>query len=245
MELKALKALTAAALLATASAATAGTAPFSIVSGAVSGVDVSLTVQESAVAGHDYDFVVSNNSLQGIVTGVFFESAWNNLLSNAVTSTGPATLVAGTSAPPIAGWDGTHVSQTVDQTRTRVRVGRAFRDVFSDNLAAGIQAGSSQTFSFSSIGDTSLGDIESLLGTDGFGVAIRLQGLPGDAQAETWGLVEQIEQEAAGPEALASFDQEGEGDGDHGVDVVSAPSPTAALAGLVVAGIAGLRRRRK
>ena len=47
MDLKAIKALTAAALLASATAASAGTAPFNMVSGPVTpGVDVTLTIQE-------------------------------------------------------------------------------------------------------------------------------------------------------------------------------------------------------
>ena len=55
---KTIKSLTTAALLLASTAASAGTSPFTLVSGATApGVDVSLTVRESSVAGYDYDRV--------------------------------------------------------------------------------------------------------------------------------------------------------------------------------------------
>lgn len=259
MELKAIKTLAAAALLATATTASAGTAPFSI--DGASGSDVSLTVQASATAGYDYDFVVSNSSLMGVVTGVYFEATWNSILTSSGQSEGPATLIAGSSSPSIAGWEGTTASHTVATGTTRRLVGRHFRDFEYDNIEGGIQEGDSQTFSFSS-DSFSLQDLQALLGTDGYGVAIRAQGLLGDEQASVFGTVGTLDipEPEIAPFAIVSDEiiednevvneednsnSNGGNNGGSSVEVVSAPSPTAALAGLVVAGIAGLRRRRK
>lgn len=243
MELKALKALTAAALLAATTAATAGTAPFNMVSGATApGVDVSLTIQQSSMPGYDYDFVVSNSSLMGIVTGVYFEMDWNSMLG-AANDSGPATLLPGTHTPQIAGWEGTKSSHTVEKKRVRKWVGRGYQDFYYDNLDHGVQEGDAQIFSFSTNGILSLEDLESMLGTEGYGVAIKMQGLTSDEQASGWGLAEEREEEILVVQALASQPDDNSKKDD--VQVTAAPSPTAALAGLVVAGIAGLRRRRK
>ena len=243
MELKALKALTAAALLAATTAATAGTAPFNMVSGpTVPGVDVSLTIQQSSMPGYDYDFVVSNSSLMGIVTGVYFEMDWNSMLG-AANDSGPATLLPGNHTPQIDGWEGTKSSHTVEKKRVRKLVGRHYVDHHYDNLDHGVQEGDSHIFSFSTNGILSLADLENMLGTEGYGVAIKMQGLTADEQASGWGLAEEREEEILVVQALAR--QDGPSGDNEQVQVTAAPTPTAALAGLVVAGIAGLRRRRK
>jgi MYXO-CTERM domain-containing protein len=241
MELKAIKALTAAALLATATAATAGTAPFNMVSGpSTAGIDVSLTVQQSATPGYDYDFVVSNSSLMGVVTGVYFEVDWNSLLSGAGASQGNATLAAGSATPDIPGWEGTKASHTTQVQRVRVRQGRFLVDHWMDNLGHGIQEGDSQVFSFAAdTSEVSLADLESMLGTDGYGVAIRMQGLTQDQQAAGWGEAAEREEEVLLVETIPT------GQGGEEVEVTAAPSPTAGLAGLAILGLAGLRRRRR
>lgn len=246
MELKALKTLTAAALLAATTAASAGTAPFSMVSGAsASGVDISLSVQQSTVAGYDYDFVVSNSSLMGIVTGVYFEVDWNSMLTGAGQSTGPAVLLPGSATPQIADWQGTKASHTVEKQTVRKRVGRFLHDFEYDNLFEGIQEGESQTFSFTTdTSSISLADLQNMVGSDGLGVAVRVQGLTADEQAAAWGEADQREQEIMVVQRFAPL-QEVSPEVIDDVEVSAAPSPTAALAGLVVAGIAGLRRRRK
>ena len=242
MELKAIKALTAAALLAATTAATAGTAPFNMVSGPTTpGIDVTLTIQESATPGYDYDFVVSNSSLMGIVTGVYFEIDWNSMLG-AGTSSGPATLLPGNLPAGIDGWEGSKASHTVEVKRVRKRVGRGYKDYYYDNLDHGIQEGDAHIFSFNADDAISLADLESMLGTDGYGVAIKMQGLTEDEQVSGWGEADEREEELLIVQTIATGnDNDGGGD----VKVTAAPSPTAALAGLVVAGIAGLRRRRR
>ena len=243
MELKAIKTLTAAALLATATAASAGTAPFNMVSGPTTpGVDVTLTIQESVMPGYDYDFVVNNSSLMGIVTGVYFEIDWNRMLTGAGTSSGDATLLPGSLNPQIDGWEGSKASHTVEVNRFRKWENRRYVDHYVDNLSHGIQEGNTQIFSFTT--DTSiisLDDLEDMLGTDGYGVAIKMQGLTEDEQATGWGESAVFEEELLVVSAR-SFLVEGPG-GD--TEVTAAPSPTAAVAGLAVLGIAGLRRRRK
>ena len=243
MEIKALKALTAAALLAATTAATAGTAPFDMVSGPTTpGVDVSLTIQESVTPGYDYDFVVSNSSLMGIVTGVYFEVDWNSMLGAGTTS-GPATLIADDLSADIAGWEGSKASHTVEVKRVRQWAGRGYRDYYYDNLDHGIQEGEAHIFSFNADDAISLEDLESMLGTDGYGVAIKMQGLTADEQVSGWGEAAEREEELLLVQTIATSGDNGGGGSD--IEVVSAPSPTAALAGLVVAGIAGLRRRRR
>lgn len=245
MDLKAIKTLTAAALLASATAASAGTAPFNMVSGPVTpGVDVTLTIQESVMPGYDYDFVINNSSLMGIVTGVYFEVDWNSMLTNAGASSGPATFVTDNVSPQIADWEGSKSSHTVEIKRIRKLVGRHYVDTYYDNLDHGIQEGDQQVFSFSTGSDLiSLDDIESMLGADGYGVAIRMQGLTEDEQVSGWGEVDDDSQEQLlVVQALSVVRQVNP---DNEVKVTAAPSPTAALAGLAVFGIAGLRRRRK
>lgn len=244
MELKAIKTLTAAALLATATAATAGTAPFNMVSGPTTpGVDVTLTIQQSSTPGYDYDFVVNNSSLMGIVTGVYFEVDWNRLLTGAGTSIGDATLLPGSKTPEIDGWEGTKASHTVGTRKHTIWVGPRSprKNVIQDNLDHGIQEGSSQIFSFSTDTDIiSLADLESMLGTDGYGVAIRMQGLTEDEHVSGWGTAQEREEELLFVSRIAVQDNSGDD-----VKVTAAPSPTAAIAGLGVLGLAGLRRRRK
>lgn len=246
MDLNAIKTLTAAALLAATTAATAGTAPFNMVSGPnTPGLDVSLTIQESTRAGYDYDFVISNASLMGIVTGVYFEVDWNRMLSGAGNSSGPATFMPGSHNPVVPGWEGSKSSHTVEVKRIRQRVGRHFVDFNYDNLDHGIQEGQTQVFSFTT--DTSiisLEDLQEMVGTAGYGVAIRMQGLTSDEQVSGWGLAEDREEELLMVQAFSSFRQV-EPEQEQEVEVTAAPSPTAAIAGLAVMGIAGLRRRRK
>lgn len=249
MELTKLKTLTAAALLAATTAASAGTAPFNMVSGATNpGVDVSLTIQQSAAPGYDYDFVVSNNSLMGIVTGVYFEADWNSMLGSG-TNSGSASLLNGSATPQIADWAGTKSSHVVDKVGHTVRISRGSTiTTWYDDLSDGIQEGNSHIFSFASTA-LSLADLEAMLGTDGYGVAIRMQGLTEDAQAMGWGEADETQQQLLLAQSFAAVQQDEGVNGDNGGSekptVTAAPSPTAALAGLVVAGIAGLRRRRK
>ena len=248
MELKALKALTAAGLLAATTAASAGTAPFSMVSGVTNpGVDVTLTIQQSTVPGYDYDFVVTNSSLMGIVTGVYFEIDWDNMLSSSGMSSGPASLVSSALDPQILDWTDSKESHTVNQYISRQWVGRGYKDFIYDDINDGIKEGQQQVFSFMS-DVLSVTDLGNMLGTDGYGVAIKMQGLTEDEQAAGWGEADQREEELLLVQAnsfvqlIEPVDNDG---GSKESNVVSAPSPTAALAGVALAGIAGLRRRRK
>jgi MYXO-CTERM domain-containing protein len=217
-----------------------------MVSGATNpGVDVSLTIQQSATPGYDYDFVVSNSSVMGIVTGVYFEMDWNSMLGSG-TNAGDASLIKGTATPQIADWAGTKSSHVVDKVGHTVRISRgSTHTTWYDDLSDGIQEGGSHVFSFTSSA-LSLADLESMLGTDGYGVAIRMQGLTEDAQAKGWGEVDEAQQQLLLAQSFSPVQQEEGDNGSNGeTKVAAAPSPTAALAGLVVAGIAGLRRRRK
>ena len=150
-------------------------------------------------------------------------------------STGPAVLNPGSLNPDIPGWEGPMVSHTVDNTRVRTRRGRGYVDHYYDDIHEGILPGQSQTFSFMT--DTSivsLDDMMAMIGLPGFGVGIRVQNLGSDPYAAAYGLAE--------PMSVAQPIQDG-GD-NEGPKVTGVPTPTAALGALVMAGIAGMRRRR-
>ena len=237
-----LKMMTAAAMLAATTAASAGTSPFTLVSGATApGVDVSLTLQESTVPGYDYDFVVSNNSLGGIVTGVYFEVDWNSKLAGAGHSTGPALLNPGSLSPAIDGWEGTKGSHTVGQSVQTHWIARGrYYNTYHDILEDGVLVGQTQVFSFMTDTDiVSLGDLEDVLGTDGFGVAIRMQDLTSDPQEAGYGEVQNSEESAFLQVLAANVNTD-----DDQAKVTGAPTPTAAIAGLAMLGVVGLRRRR-
>ena len=241
MELKTLKTLTAAALLAATTAASAGTSPFTLVSGAYApGVDVTLTLQESTVPGYDYDFVINNNAL-GIVTGIYFERDWTTKLTGVGTSSGPAVLLPGSASPDVAGWEGPMGSHTVAQNVTRVYHARGrYSLVYSDILADGLDSGQSQKISFMTDTDiVSLDDLEDMLGTGGFGVAVRVQDIVGDPQDAGFGTADPIEEEVVLQVLRSNVNVQEQ------TQVTGAPTPTAALAGLTMLGVMGMRRRRK
>ncbi|MFN3168539.1 MAG: hypothetical protein ACE37H_15880 [Phycisphaeraceae bacterium] len=223
-------------LLALASAAaSAGTSDFIMVSGVPApGVDVTLTLQQSATPGYAYDFVITNHSNKGIVTGVYLEENWTTMISGAGTPSGPATMNPGSINPDIPEWQGPKASHTVGKQRVRTWHGprTGYVDRYYDNLADGIQPGQTHTFSF--ITDTnviSLNDMEDAVGTFGFGVGIRVQDLTNDPYAPAWGLVDTMQRS-----------EQIQGPGNP--PVTGVPSPTAALAGLAMLGLAAARRRR-
>ncbi|MGB0768456.1 MAG: hypothetical protein ACPGYV_12190 [Phycisphaeraceae bacterium] len=248
MERKALKALAAAAVLAASTtAATAGTSPFSLVSGASNPtVDVTLTIQASSQPDYAYDFVISNNSLMGTVTGVYFELNWNRLLSGAGTPFGPADMEPSSLNPAIEGWTGSKAAHTVQSKTTPQWIGRGYRNVTTYDMGWGIEAGESQTYAFKTDTDkVSLADLTDMLATDGYGVAIRMQGLTEDAQATGWGeVLDNQPAELLVVQRIAVNDGPGPSD-NEGPKVTGAPTPTAALAGVAMLGIVSLRRRRK
>lgn len=234
MNLQSIKTLATLAALALTGTASAGNAPFTMISGATApGIDVSLTLQASGQPGYAYDFIVSNNSLVGIVTGVYLEADWSSMLSGAGLSTGPALLNPGSLSPVIAGWEGPMASHTVGSTRVRKLVGRGYRDYYYDTLEDGIMPGQGQTFSFvADTGTISLQDLLNAIGQPGYGVAIRMQDLTSDPYAAGWGEVEALEyvENIEGPL--------------NPTDITGVPTPTAAIAGLALLGIVGIRRRR-
>lgn len=242
--MKAIKTLTAAAALATAATAHAGSAPFSMVGGvAAPDVDVSLTVKTSNTDGYAYDFIFSNNSLQGVVTGIYFETAWNSKASQMGLSDGPATLNPGSHSPAIAGWDGSKESHVVGQDVERIYLSRRNYYRYFDRLADGIQAGQSHTISFNTDTDiVSLQDMQDAVGGEGLGIAIRVQDVANDREAKAWGLAGEIEQDELAIQSDFS-NQDTEGDDER--TVTGVPTPSAALAGLAMMGVLGMRRRRR
>jgi MYXO-CTERM domain-containing protein len=235
MGLNFVKTLATASVLALATtAASAGTSDFIMVNGVdAPGIDVSLTIQASTTTGHAYDFVITNNSDTGIVTGVYLEQSWGSLLSNAGTPNGPANLNPGTLSPDIPEWASSEASHTIGQTRVRTwvspRVG--YIDRYYDALADGIQPGQSHTLAFMTDDQfTSLGDLEDAVGTFGFAVGIKVQNVVNDPYAPAWGLIDTM--------------QRSEEINDPGTTPTGVPSPTAALAGLAMLGLAATRRRR-
>lgn len=233
MALQSIKTIAALAALALTGVASAGISNFTMVGGTtVPGLDVSMTVQESTNAKYQYDFVITNNSDIGSVTGVYFEKGWKEMLKGS-TSDGSADLKSGTKKPEIDGWEGTRRSYTVRQHNQRTAVGRYMMNSRVDKVEDGLAPGQTQIFSFKiKPKSTPLGDIEDMIGLEMFGIAIRIQDMGGDPQAAGWGLAEPM----IDPDPITD---------DNGQPpVTGVPSPTAAFAGLVMMGIAGMRRRR-
>ncbi|MFI4860643.1 MAG: hypothetical protein ACIAXF_08190 [Phycisphaerales bacterium JB063] len=222
--------------------ASADTAPFNIVSGAShSGVDLSVTVQASDMAGYDFEFVINNNSTANgaAITGIYIESGWatsgllsdsafeRNLNTSDVAGSG-VNFIEGSADPNVAGWTDSLVSYEVGMT--------------SAGMAAvwlGVDEGESATIAFAAGNSgVTLEDLEAALGASGFNIGVRLQDL-----FVTDNYVEGF--------ALASFDSNGTlppdtgNNGDNGDGgATGVPTPTAAAAGLALLGIAGFRRRR-
>lgn len=234
MSLRSIRNLAAAALLAAVSGtASAGTAPFVMISGYDHpGLDISVTVQQSTTPGFIYDFIVTNLSSTGTVTGVYFETGWNAMIWGAGLSTGPAVLDPASLSPSIDGWEGSKVSHTVGKDHKRYWVGRYYRDVYTDRIDDGIEPGQTQTFSFNTNPEKiSLEDIEDKIGQDRFGIGIRVHATDGSGQIG-WGLADGINE----PDAIQGPGNEPKPTG--------VPSPSAAFAGLIMMGLASARRRR-
>ncbi|MEM9414868.1 MAG: hypothetical protein AAGA29_05245 [Planctomycetota bacterium] len=223
--------------------ASADTAPFNIVSGAShSGVDLSVTVQASDMAGYDFEFVINNNSTANgaAITGIYIESGWadsgllsssafeRNLNTSDVAGSG-VNFIEGSADPSVAGWTDSLVSYEVGMT--------------SAGMAAvwlGVDEGESATIAFAAGNSgVTLEDLESALGASGFNIGVRLQDLfMEDNYVEGFGLASF---EGGGILPIGDGGDEG-GNGDGGATGV--PTPTAAAAGLALLGIAGFRRRR-
>ncbi|XAM01115.1 hypothetical protein OT109_06960 [Phycisphaeraceae bacterium D3-23] len=230
------------ACVSVAGLASADTAPFNIVSGAShSGVDLSVTVQASDMAGYDFEFVINNNSTDNgaAITGIYIESGWGdsgllsssaferNLNTSDVAGSG-VNFIEGSADPSIAGWTDSLVSYEVGNT--------------SAGMAAvwlGVDEGESATIAFAAgSSGVTLEDLESALGASGFNIGVRLQDLfVSDNYVEGFGLAS-----FEGGGVLPPDTGGGDGGGDGGATGV--PTPTAAAAGLALLGIAGFRRRR-
>jgi MYXO-CTERM domain-containing protein len=227
-----------------AGGAFAGVADVDIVSGAThSGVNLSVTVQESSMAGYDFEFIIANNSTGNgaAITGIYFEAGWatsgllsgSNLERNLSTSgdgaLGGVNFREGNGDPAgIAGWTDSLVSYDVrDSSPGMEAVWLGVDEGESARIA--FQAGSS---------GVTLADLEAALGSSGFNIAIRLQDLfTSDNYVAGWGLAT-LDSAGALP---GDGGDEGEGDGG---EATSMPTPTAAAAGLALLAIAGYRRRR-
>lgn len=228
------------AAVSVAGLASAGTASFDIVSGSThSGVDVSVTVQESSMVGYDFEFVINNNSTDNgaAITGIYFESGWaGGLLSGSamdrnLSTTGNAlggvAFLEGANEPDVAGWGDSLVSYDVRMASAGMEA-----------IWLGVDEGESARIAFQAGSDgVTLADLEAALGSSGFNIGIRLQDLfVGDNYASGWGL-------ASFSEGGALPGEGGEGNGDGG-EATGVPTPTAAAAGLALLAIAGYRRRR-
>lgn len=228
-----------------AGGAFAGVANVDIVSGAThSGVNLSVTVQESSMAGYDFEFVIANMSTGNgaAITGIYIESGWgtSGLLSSSnldrnLSTTGDGALGGvnfreGNGDPAgIAGWTDSLVSYDVrDSSPGMEAVWLGVDEGESARIA--FQAGSS---------GVTLADLEAALGTSGFNIGIRLQDLfTSDNYVAGWGL--------ATLDSAGALPGGGEGDngGDDNGEGTGVPTPTAAAAGLALLAIAGYRRRR-
>jgi len=216
-------------------AANAGTTHFGIDNGVNTGnVDISVTVQDSNLDGYDYEFVINNNShCEGAtVTGIYFESGWVSYFGDSpfdrnLSLGGPPNFLEGEVDPNITGW----VSPTVSY------------EVMVGNTAGRFDSGKSATVAFNAESDSiTLEMLENALGTQGFGVGLRLQELlADDPEATAWALAG-----LGNPTQHTGCEQGGDlpDDGGDNGEPTAVPTPSAALMGLALMGLTGMRRRR-
>lgn len=227
--------------IAAATTATAGTAHLNIVTGqAPSGVDISITVQESNLAGYDFEFVIENNTHcdDAGITGIYFESGWGDLLSNSPfdrnlrRDESPLNFSEGSATPDVAGWSSTLVSYQV-----------------MGGLGNGVHTGHTATVAFVANTDVTLEDLDSVLASQGFGLALRLQDMfEEDPNAAAWGLAAAGESQVnhqcgIGQGTLPIENEEPEGNGGN-EQATGVPTPSAALMGLALLGFTAKRRRQ-
>ena len=228
--------LTGAICVGTAGLASAATTGIDIVNGSThAGVDLSVTVQESSMAGYDFEFVINNNSTGNgaSITGIYIEAGWasSGLLSgsafdrNQSATDSGENLMEGSSDPSIAGWSDSLVSYEVRESSAGM-----------DVVWEGIDEGESARIAFQAgSSGVTLADLEAALGSSGFNIGVRLQDrCSDDNYTNGWGLAT-LDGGVAPPPG---------DDGGQGGEVTSAPTPTAAAAGLALLAIAGYRRRR-
>ena len=166
------KITTAVLTLVAASAATAQAAYFdNIVAGeAMNGTDISVIIQKSSLDGYDYEFVIENNTHcdDATITGLYFEDGWERYFSdnpgNSMIS--PSNFDEDNYVPlhngvGVPGWTSSLVSYEVA------------------GLGSGIGPDQAAAIFYEAVDDTLLlEDLEILIGTPGFGIALRLQNLP-------------------------------------------------------------------
>ncbi|XAM00701.1 hypothetical protein OT109_04780 [Phycisphaeraceae bacterium D3-23] len=231
------KIATTALALAAATTAAAGTAHFNIVNGqGHDGIDISVTVQEATIAGYDYEFVIENNTHcdDAGITGVYFESTWGSLFStspfdrNIRRDESPLNFVEGGVSPDIAGWSNSMVSYEV-----------------MGGVENGVHSGHSTTVAFVANNGVTLDDLDSVLATQGFGLGLRLQDMfADDPIASAWALAATGQSQSNHDCGLEQGDLPDEGEeGNGGEQATGVPTPSAALMGLALLGLASKRRR--
>ena len=229
---------TASLALAAASTAAAGTAYFDVVNGqGHAGIEIAVTVQQSDLNGYDYEFVIENTTDCGdaVITGFYFEQGWTSFFSDSpfdrnLNLGGPPNFLEGGVTPGIAGWTSSMVSHEVMDQGS-----------MNDTMAMGVSSGQSATLAFVTNSDNvSLADLEAALASQGTGIGLRLEGITGqDPHDAAWALAGTggANNHQCGPILPPPPP------GDNG-QPTSAPTPSAALMGLALLGIAGKRRRR-
>lgn len=232
---------TATLALAAASTAAAGSAYFDVVTGqAHEGVEIMVTVQQSNLAGYDYEFVIENNTHCGdaIITGFYFESGWASYFSSSpfdrnLNLGGPPNFVEGGVTPDIAGWTSSLVSyEVMDQGSMH------------DTMLMGVESGRTATVAYVAAGSgVSLQDLDNALASQGYGIGLRLQGHNEQDHAETaWALAG-----TGQPNGQFPCGQDLPGDlpiDDQPEDSTPVPTPSAAVMGLALIGFVAKRRRR-
>lgn len=238
LEMKMKKILSAALLCLAAANSQAQFADFDVVNGINDpGTRIFLEINPSDFDGFAYDFTITNLSASGYVTGVYFEENWNRKLKSVGTPSGPATYFAASLNPDVSGWIGPKSSHAVafDTVEHMVQRG-VFRDTRHNIVEQGLAPGQSQTFSFAT--DTRIISLENLhqaLATEGYGVAVQLQGIQGyDRESPSWLLAN----------SMPAGGGQGGGGGSFLRNAAVAPTPSAAGLALV-GGLISLGKRRR
>jgi len=200
-----------------------------------------VSIQESELTGYDFEFVIHNCEEGSEISGLYVEEGWDSFFSNNLfdrnlrVDPGAQNLIEGTSSPDLGGWSSSTVSHEI-----------------MNGALPGVGTGGTATLAFIAEGDFDIEDLEAAFGTDGFGLGLRIFDLDDESNSYLYAelgdhedcLFDDGENGDDGGDGGDGGDEGDNGSGGDDGDATGIPTPSAALMGLALLGLAGTRRRR-